>query len=60
MNTYVWHRRGYEAQVIVVKADNEDEAYGKATRVNHGVAPTGDPELLDEILEDEGGAVKLA
>ena len=58
MNTYVFSYSGPDSEVIIVEARSEPEAVGKATELNHGVQPIGDPELLENVLED--GGAKLA
>lgn len=59
MTLYVFAYSGYDSEVLIVEAENEDEAVGKATQKNNGVQPTGDPTLIEEVLDDDGAA-KLA
>lgn len=59
MTVYVFAYRGHEAEVILVEADTEAEAVGKATLMNGGVQPLGDPEPLPDVLEDNA-VVRLA
>lgn len=55
---YVFSYSGPDPEVIIVEANSEAEAVGKATELNYGVAPIADPEPLEDVMED--GGVKLA
>ena len=60
MNAYVFHRAGYDSSTVLVRAETETEARGKAQKeVAGGLLPKYKGQLSELFNEDESDVLQL-